>query len=209
MRQEIARTVYPVLRHGLLYKERLERGERLRLPDVQSELRARLKLVPEPAERQGAAEAGDAYFGSRYALACWLDEIFIDSPWKDAWTNSLLEWALYDSREAAHKFWDQARQAELRADADALEVFYLCVMLGFRGDLQYDLERLAEWKESVQGQFGQDEAETWPDAPAELPPLRTNVPALRGRERLRWVLLAFAVVAGLSIMAVTFLIVKQ
>src|SRR5439155_11845235 len=77
----------------------------------------------------------DQFLGIRYALVCWLDEIFIlDSPWKDQWSERSLEIDLYNSRERAWKFWEQADNASARPTTDALEVFFLCVMLGFRGN---------------------------------------------------------------------------
>jgi type VI secretion system protein ImpK len=205
MREEVARTVHPVFRHGLLARERLKRGEKLRMADVQAELKGLLRAVPGAAERLSGRGHGEAFLGVRYALACWLDEVFIlDSPWRDAWNEQKVETSLYGSNDRAWKFWEQARQAEVRSDADALEVLYLCVMLGFRGDLRDDPDRLHDWREGVEGQFRREQAHAWPEAPAELPLPPTDVPPLRGRERLRLLLLAFAVVAGFSIMAAAF-----
>ena len=66
-----------------------------------------------PAEPAGVS--GDRYLGVGYPLACWFDEIFIldpASPWKEEWREHTLEAGLYDSRDRAYKFWQQAEQAE-------------------------------------------------------------------------------------------------
>ena len=52
---------------------------------------------------------GRTFLGARYALACWIDELFIvHSSWADRWKPLILEQALFGSRERATKFWEQA-----------------------------------------------------------------------------------------------------
>src|SRR5262245_39936112 len=168
MRKEIADLVYPVINYALQLKRRVDRGEELSLSNEQAQLKGLLKS--ESAARRWPEYAGDApaggfddsgrgssehFLGIRYALACWLDEIFIlDSPWKAEWNERKLEAALYGSNDRAYKFWDQARKAEARPEKDALEVFFLCVMLGFRGDLRDDPDGLRAWREAAEAQLG-------------------------------------------------------
>ena len=72
------------------------------------------------------------FLGVRYGLTCWLDELFIlYSPWERLWNERKLEASLYGTNDRAWRFWEQARLAESRAGSSALEVFYLCVILGF------------------------------------------------------------------------------
>jgi type VI secretion system protein ImpK len=211
MRKETAELVFPILAQGLRLKERLRRGDKCSLKTEQAELK-RLFRLSDSAAGASVAEAPDAFLGIRYPLACWLDEIFIvdsDSPWKAEWREQTLEFALFRRRERAHLFWEQARQAEARGDADALEVFYLCVMLGFRGDLRDNINALLDWREAVEERIVQGQATEWPDKPPELPVWETNVPPLRARERLRWMLISGAAVLGLIIVATVFLIVSR
>src|SRR5947209_13972033 len=91
-----------------------------------------------------AAPAGRPFLGVRYALACWLDELLIlNSPWSAAWNERKLEAALYGTNDRAWKFWEQAELAAARPTTDALEGFFLCVVLGFRGELGLEPERFA------------------------------------------------------------------
>src|SRR5437868_4838997 len=132
MRDEIADLVHPVLSYGLQVKERLERKEPLDLGTEQAALKGLLltelearRLVDFGGEvgsetRSGGMSRADmgrrgseAFLGIRYALACWLDELFIlDSPWGREWNERKLEASLYGSNDRAWAFWEQARRAE-------------------------------------------------------------------------------------------------
>jgi type VI secretion system protein ImpK len=209
MREEIAELVYPVIRQGLRLKERLKRGEKLNMADEQAELKRRLRTPDEARAWPSFGGDGDQFLGLRYALACWLDEIFIlDSPWKEEWNHSKVEETLYRSNDRAYTFWEQARRAESRADSEAVEGFYLCVMLGFRGDLRDEPDKLQDWREGVETHLNTGQASSW-QGPPDLPLRPTDVPPLRGKDRLRWLLLAVAVVLGCSIVAVAFTAVSR
>lgn len=203
MREEIANLVYPVYTHGIRLKERLEGNEPPEFATAQKELLGLLqstahatRLADFAGEKSTDASIRtrhDQFLGIRYALVCWLDEVFIlDSPWKDQWSERSLEVELYKSRERAWKFWEQADWAAARPTTDALEVFYLCVMLGFRGDKASKAEEVAAWCERIKAQIeqGQDGEFT---LPVEGQP-RTYVPVLRGASRLENML----VVAGVA-----------
>jgi len=222
MRQELANVVYPVLSYGLRLKDRLERGDDLNLYEEQTALK---KLLRNESEARawpdyggqaslsemdlGRAGATSNYFlGSRYALVCWLDEIFIlDSSWNRDWNEHKLETALYQLNDRAYIFWEQVRLAEARMETDALEVYYLCVMLGFRGDLRDKPEKLRAWRDAAEGQINRGQPAKWP-GPQELQPT-TNVPPLRGRDRLRRVMLAAGVLLGLLVPVAAFFAVNQ
>lgn len=211
MREETAKLVYPVLRYGLRLKEHLRLGP-LDMRHEQAELRRLIKAADTASARSGSGEGGDSYLGIGYPLACWLDELFIldpASPWRAAWKEESLEFALARSQDRASKFWEQARQAEVRADGDALEVFYLCMMLGFRGELRDNPGGLREWRERFEASLGKRQRGDWPDKPSELPvPPPTAGQFLRGREGLRWVLLAWALIGSASILLTAFLVIR-
>jgi type IV/VI secretion system ImpK/VasF family protein len=201
MRDEIANLVYPVLLRGLSLKERL--GSTGTMPDLDNE-QAILKkyLNPEDTRRAGdfmgdtgldssgvvhrSGDPGrrltDRFLGIRYALACWLDEIFIlDSPWAREWTERKLETALFDSNLRATGFWEQARKAETREGDDALEVFFLCVMLGFQGDRRDRPDQLQAWINTTRKRLSEG-LKKEPPAPVEVDP-PVDVPPLRARDR--------------------------
>ena len=159
MRQEIANLVHPILAAGLRLQQRLARGES---PSFEAEQATLVGLLTgagrRPADFEGdlhGERSGverepdgqkDAFLGARYALICWLDEMFVlDSPWSERWNEHKLEIRLCATNDRAWRFWDQARLASGRPGVDALEVFFLCVMLGFSGELGEDPQRLAEW----------------------------------------------------------------
>jgi type VI secretion system protein ImpK len=208
MREEMAGLVYPVFRHGLRALDRLRAGDRLDLGAEQAALRGHLKTATEARRWPDYGGDGDRFLGVRYALACWLDEVFIlYSPWGEAWNEAKQETALYGTTDRAFRFWEQAQQAESRGEADALEAFYLCVMLGFRGELRDDARRLSDWREAVEAQFGRAGPRDWA-GPPELPPT-TNVPPLTAREGLRRLAVAAAVVLGVLVVAVSFFVVSR
>jgi type VI secretion system protein ImpK len=230
MHEAVTALVYPVIGSCLALKGRLERGERPDFATEQGTLRGLLLTEVESrrwadygGDEAGAgpgadADAGrrpaepgprtDRFLGIRYALVCWLDEVFVlDSPWSRQWNEHKLEVELYGTNDRAWKFWEQARRAEVRASPDALEVFYLCVMLGFAGDLRDQPDRLQAWAASARGRVGLVRDLEWPFA-AEVEPA-TNVPPLYGREKLRRMVLSGGLVLLLLVPVLVFFVVRQ
>jgi type VI secretion system protein ImpK len=208
MRDELAEIVYPTVAYALQVRAGLERGDDLNMAAVQSELRTLLKNTNEAMRWPEYGGDGDRYLGMRYALACWIDELFIlDSPWGPQWNERKLEESLYGSNERAWKFWFQAKLAQARPGTDALEAFYLCVMLGFRGEGPEKPETVATWRDSVEAQLARVHNQPWP-GPQELQPDLNAVPR-RAKERLRKLLIAVIAVVALLIPAATFYLVYR
>jgi type VI secretion system protein ImpK len=216
MRDEIADVVYPVFTLGIRFKEQLAAGEELDFADSQKKLQGKLQSTgrwadfggDQPVSDSLRAPHGDKFLGMRYALACWLDEIFIlDSSWKDQWRDQCLEWTLYGHVDRAWKFWEQADRAGARPSTDALEVFYLCVMLGFRGDKANKPEELKKWCERVKTQLDQALGLDFNLPPDGQP--RTHVPPLTGARRLHKMLVAASVVLLVLVLPLMFLLVLR
>jgi type VI secretion system protein ImpK len=227
MQEQLADLVYPVLMRGLELKERLEAGESASFEAEQGLLKGLLLTEAEARHlpdfggdgdtferRNGGVSEGtsvppaDRFLGIRYVLACWLDELFIlDSPWEAQWNEQKLEVALYGTNDRAWKFWEQARLAEKRSGNDALEAFFLCVMLGFRGGLAAEPARLQSWVAAAASIVGREHGRQWA-APPELEPA-TRVPPLRARQRLQRALLAGGVLLLLLVPAVAAFLVQQ
>jgi len=206
VREDLARVVYKVLSLGLRYHRRLEREVGLSLDGVQSELKRELGLSSARQANGLMGEPSGDYWGYRYALVCWLDELFIIySPWRDQWNPKALEPILFHDRLRGPLFWRQAALASARADLDGMEVFYLCVLLGFRGDLRDYPQQLQEWQEKFETQLGLRRRVVWSEVPAEKPLPPTDVPPLTARDRLRWLLLAVGIMVGVGILAGVFL----
>jgi type IV/VI secretion system ImpK/VasF family protein len=190
MREEVSNIVHRVLLAGLELKERLNRGESPDFEKEQAKLKGLLgdadarrypdfvgEVVPDQTLLGGRSSAhaqgktsGDYFLGIRYALACWLDEIFIlDSPWASQWNEDSLEVALYGMRDRSHGFWTQARRVETRP-GDALEAFYLCAMLGFRGELRDQPDQLQSWTTATQALIARSQGSEWKAPEAREPP---------------------------------------
>jgi type VI secretion system protein ImpK len=224
MRDEVAGLVYPVLSYGLRLRERLDRGEALLLETEQAALLG-LLLSEEEARRwtefggeatdglrgraDGPSQAhAERFLGIRYALTSWLDELFIaDSSWSVQWTERKLEAALYATNDRAWRFWEQARLASTRPESDALEGYFLCVMLGFRGDLGDKPEQLDAWVAAARARILRGLVRGWP-APPSLEP-STRVPPLQGSHQLRTVVLAVGIGMLLLMPAIAILLAWQ
>jgi type VI secretion system protein ImpK len=228
MRSEIANVVYRVVDYGLDVKKRLEEdGTRLDLDREQAHLRG--LLLTEAAARRWAdfggdsgmegsvgagsvrsivdagRRSGDGFLGIRYALTCWLDEIMIDctrSDWVQKWQAKALENDLYQTRDRAWKFWEQARKAETLKGSDALEVFFLCVMLGFRGEMRDQPDKLRSSVKVMQTRLAQSQDREWQPPPGQDP--ATNVPPLRGWDKRQRMVTSWAISLLIGIFALTF-----
>src|SRR5262245_9548690 len=98
MREATARLVYPVFLQGLRLREQLDRGQR---PDREHEQALLKGLLGADGDARWLAGDGEVVqaldrrlpvAAYRYALVCWLDELFsIDSPWRAEWTERMLE----------------------------------------------------------------------------------------------------------------------
>jgi type VI secretion system protein ImpK len=182
VRDEVANVAFPILDAGLSLKESLQKGARKELASEQARLRTMLGRV------DGSGNV-DPFLGFRYALACWLDEIFTsaDSLWLGEWKDSKLETALYRTNDRAWKFLEQAELALARwEENDDLEVFLLCVMLGFRGNWSTEQPRWKQWFDEAQHRL--DQAQKEAKDLRELPP-PTELGPLRGKEQWQRVLL--------------------
>lgn len=184
-----------VITYGLDLHERVERGAVVNLAQEQTILKDMILAedragFSDPTHDSGyeglvvARPLANQFLGIRYALVCWLDELFtVRSSWEKDWNEHKLEVELYGSNDRAWKFWEQAKVAQSRATCDALEVYYLCVMLGFRGALNDQPEKLQMWIGAARQRLGNVVEPEWPIS-GELP-VPTNVPPLRGAGQLR------------------------
>ncbi len=184
MRKEIADFVFPVLRAAIEYKEGLRANDsvwRFRFGECQKKMLAlllapvpdslRLDVLGDPRIVAAGTAPQTGFLGIRYALACWLDDIFIlDSVWAEQWNASKMEYALYKLNKRNTEFWEQAQRSQSRPTRDALEVYYVCVMLGFRGKLSEKPLDLNAWRDAVQAQI------TEPDQREYVPPQGLVVP---------------------------------
>lgn len=105
-------------------------------------LRDRVRMLLKKS-KQEALESGvpsDDIRAAEFALVAFADESILSSDWsqKDRWVARPLQLQLYDRYDAGEAFFD--RLEELRTQPsmrpEVLEVYYLCMTLGFKGKYQ-------------------------------------------------------------------------
>lgn len=121
--------VDPVLLHVLGLLDRLAEGQSPNPLDERIRIRALLD------QGEAVVGSGREWDLSKYALVSWIDEMLVETNWasRDWWSNNVLEMDLFRSRMCSEQFFINAKEASTLARRDALEVYYVCVVLGFRG----------------------------------------------------------------------------
>jgi type VI secretion system protein ImpK len=143
MTPQFSRAVDPIFLHVLDLLDRISREEE---PSVHEE---RLKIKAWLDQGEAIIGRGPEWELAKYALVCWIDEVLIEAPWssREWWYENALEQELFGNRLAYEMFYVRANDASQMAKKDALETFYVCVVLGFRGlyrdqSALYDSQRL-------------------------------------------------------------------
>ncbi len=219
MRPEILSLVHRILGQGLRLRSLLrlhrEPDEKF-LEQEHTRLRALLSMAdnalqfPDYAGDRPLGESDRYFLGVRYALTCWADEVVTrDAPeWVERWwLDKQLEALLFNRVDKSYLFWEQANLAEGRSEIDALEGYYLCVMLGFRGHYRDKPGEIEQWRARVEPRIVQALNEPWP-APNSRPPPKDYEPHL-GRERFQRGLAVALIVAGWLIAAGLFLALRR
>jgi type VI secretion system protein ImpK len=129
MTPRFARAVDPIFKHVLDLLDRIHHGDQPDPRDEQLLIRGLLEHA------QAVLGAGREWELASYAITSWVDEVLVDSQWQGAewWSNNVLEVELFNTRLCYENFFVLAREASSLPQRDALEVYYLCMMLGFRG----------------------------------------------------------------------------
>lgn len=204
MHEDLSNRMQDVLLYGLRLRDRVAGGNRPNLAGEQAKLLEMLGPAGLPPP-WGAVPHGSGvlFLGIRYALACWLDEIMLDAGWRE-WDANHLEFVLYQTNIRYQNFWDQARLAETGA-AEALEAFFLCALLGFRGALGGQSDRLRDWVEATRSRVTRGLGRELPALPEQAP--EKSVPLLLGIEAYR--AMTRRVVGGVlaSVLVAAFLVV--
>lgn len=129
MTPKFALAVDPVFLHVLELLDRISRSES---PSPQEE-RLRIGALLDQAEAM--AGGGADWELAKYALVSWIDEMLVEAPWdgRDWWSNNVLEVQHFNTRLCNERFFTRSQEAAALVRRDALEVYYNCVVLGFRG----------------------------------------------------------------------------
>lgn len=131
MTPEFAKAVDPVFEYVLELLDRLEAGRESTSGEREHQ---RIIRVLDLAEA-GLGSGNEDWKAAKFALVCWVDEMLSAPIWNDAgyWTNNPLERDLFGTADRALLFYTSAKTAVTERRRDALEVHYICVILGFRG----------------------------------------------------------------------------
>jgi type VI secretion system protein ImpK len=194
MTDAFADVVAPVIQGVIDFQDGLLRGKHPTLEEQKRSLVDLLKWSEDRAGRSSPELARDFELAKR-ALVYWIDEILITSSWKHAqeWTNHILEFFLYRESAAAIRFFEKASEAEKRDSTDPLEVFFLCIALGFRGDLSSDEEEIRRWASRVHERI--TEGSKQPEQYIPEPPLQQHERGLRPLQGERLLLIVSLLVA--------------
>ncbi len=84
---------------------------------------------------------------SKFALASFVDETVLTNnfPLKDEWEKYPLQLEYFKEQLAGNKFFEklEAMLKQLKVTADAVEIYYVCMLLGFKGRYAvYEQEKL-------------------------------------------------------------------
>ena len=97
-----------------------------------------------PGEVHGAVAAGDVDL-ARHAVAAFVDETVLDTPWgpRSEWPQRRLATRLFGDDDAGRSFFRNLEEAERDAHRhrDLLEVMHACLALGFEGVFAVQPER--------------------------------------------------------------------
>ena len=119
-------------------------------------LRTRLHHLFNVAEEKGKSVGihPDAYAQARYAVTAYLDEMIISSRWanREQWSARPLQYDFFKENVAGEGFFqhlDTIRRS-MPLNADLLEVYGLCLILGFEGQYRiHEREKLRGLIEDV------------------------------------------------------------
>lgn len=132
MSPEFAAAVDPIFLKVLRAWERIQLHADLDPTSLHSQL---LVGIREADDRLRSGSQQDAWDLARYALCAWIDDLMINRAWSGQrwWENNKLEFQLFSTNDAGTLFFQKAKQAQKITNRDAIEVFYIAVVLGFKG----------------------------------------------------------------------------
>ena len=209
MTPRFADAVDPILIHAFSLMERIDGGVEISA----AEEKRTLEGLFQRADSRLTGHSDD-WETAKYALASWIDEMLVDAhiwPGQTWWRDNVVEWTLFGTRRCNDMFYVNATKALNSGSDDALQLIYVCVMLGFRGlyrdprlnrlliDKHSLPAELPDWA-SEYGNAVSQARQRWNDATAAQECERNLEPAVPQwtRARLVWPWLVVVVLAGVA-----------
>lgn len=91
-------------------------------------------------EARSAGIDNEKILKAKFALVAFLDETIISSSWnqKEIWLSEPLQIKMFDTFNAGEEFFTYLEELRQRSSAnkEVLEIYYLCLALGFKGRYQ-------------------------------------------------------------------------
>lgn len=133
MTPEFAAVVNPTIHFVLDTAEELRSGRSAPLPGKRQQIRNLLDEAGRVAALNSAAVSEQEFELARRGLIYWIDEVLTvaDSNWQ----TMTLEWEFFNSQNRAFKFYVDGELEAKRSSANVIELWYLCVVLGFEGEI--------------------------------------------------------------------------
>ena len=116
-------------------------------------------LLQEMEQRAGTLRYNERQVSAvKFALAAFVDETVMTTnlPLRDEWERFPLQLEYFGEQLAGVKFYERLDELlkQIEADADVVEVYYLCLLLGFKGKYKVYMEdQLQGVIEGVAGQL--------------------------------------------------------
>lgn len=135
MTPEFAELVNPVFDYVLDLLSRVERTGSIK--DIREERRCLRELLDEGSQavkHNVSRVRADDYELAKRALVYWIDEVLTRADRR--WTNSTLEFEYYGTINRAYLFYVEGHREALNSTADVIEIWYLALVLGFKGDIR-------------------------------------------------------------------------
>jgi type VI secretion system protein ImpK len=129
MQSEFAKAVDPIFAAALRLEAKIENRQSFVTADERANL---IRKIDEAEALLGQREEWKL---SKYAICGWIDSKLIETTWQESgwWKDNCLEKKFFGTRDAHEEFFAKAIEAGSFPHKNALEVFYLSVVLGFRG----------------------------------------------------------------------------
>lgn len=148
---------------------------------------------------------------AKYALAAFADETILRSSWqgKDRWADNPLQLEFFETYVAGEGFFEKLEQvrADAESRADVLEVFALCLLLGFKGKFGVGSEEeLTTLKANLQKELSR----VLPSPPDTLAPhvAPTGDGAASGVRLPRWMVYVCAGTVSVSLLLYLFFFIR-
>ncbi len=104
------------------------------LPQLQRQLSADLQAIEQKVNSGIANVSAGEWQSVKRVLIYWADEMLTTHV--TDWQNYVLEQEYYGEKNRAWKFYVEAEQCVPTGSSEVAEMFYLAIVLGFRGDIE-------------------------------------------------------------------------